>query len=170
LDIADVTGVDWVEGMIAAHQERVRLQDLNSRLHYACVDITQKSMETGAYDVVIEKALIDSLISHPEAKELLPKALKNISQSMKEGGYFVCVSSAVGIDRVALFDRKDCNWKTLHLSELAADKDPETKINLIIVRKYTQDELKALAETPAPSAASSESSSSTPSAPTSSSS
>eukprot|EP01122_Echinamoeba_exundans_P017064 TRINITY_DN8864_c0_g1_i2.p1 TRINITY_DN8864_c0_g1~~TRINITY_DN8864_c0_g1_i2.p1 ORF type:complete len:476 (+),score=113.90 TRINITY_DN8864_c0_g1_i2:54-1430(+) len=162
LDIADVTGVDWVEGMIAAQQERVRLQDLNSRLHYACVDITQKSLETAAYDLVIEKALIDSLISHPDAKDLLPKALRNISQSMKEGAHFVCVSSAVGIERVALFDRKDCNWKTLHLSELAADKDPETKINLIIVRKYTQDELKALAEqnaTPTTATASSSSSS-----------
>lgn len=155
-----MTAVDWVDAIIDAQQTRAKQRDLDSRIHYLCFDLAEKSLDKAEYDLVFEKAMIDSLISHPEAKTLLPKVLRNISQSLKDGGHFVCVSSAVGIERVALFDRKDCNWKTLHLSELAAQKDPETKINLIIVRKLSPAEVKALEESEAAAAASAASSSS----------
>lgn len=144
LDVAEVTAVDWVESIVEAQKQRAKWRDLDSKIHNMCFDLSEKQLEAGAYDLVVEKAMLDSIISHPDAKDLLPKILRNFSQCLRDGGHFVCVSSAIGIDRVALFDRKDCQWKTLHLSEICSDKDQEVKINLIIVRKLSKQEWDAL--------------------------
>lgn len=143
LNIEMVTSIDFVPEIADAQNDLTSLRNLQNKLKFECVDVLDLPYTDNHFDLVIEKGCIDSVMATKNASVNFDKACKNISRVLRPGGFFVVISCALSIDRLTPFKNvSDYRWKVTYLSELPSDTNPDVKINVILIKKLTEEEVK----------------------------
>ena len=102
-----ITNIDFSEVCINQMQERYSDYD---GMKYYCMNICNLSFDNAAFDVVIDKGTLDSVLCGDGATEGIHKALKEVSRIMNYNGVFVCISYGVPEYRLPYFENSDERW------------------------------------------------------------
>ena len=157
-NVEKVTSIDFVESVVRAQQDRVKDTRFNSKLEFRTMDVLHmESLPEAAFDLVVDKGTLDSLLTTSTAKTDFDEACKQISRVLKPGGWLVIVSCAIGYAQIRPLQNLSLfKWKVAHVSEMPADVNQDTKINMLLINRLTDSELqKAIEESKRSSKASS---------------
>lgn len=153
-----VVSIDFVESVVKAQEERVKNTKFEKKCEFKTMDVLKMDeLPESSFDLIVDKGTLDSLLTTSTAATDFADACKQISRLMKPNGWFVMVSCAIGYDQIKPLQNLNLfKWKVVHVSEMPADGNQETKINMLMVQRLSDADLQAaIEESKAKSAASS---------------
>ncbi|KAL0221078.1 hypothetical protein RCL1_000932 [Eukaryota sp. TZLM3-RCL] len=103
-----VTSIDFSEVVISLLQDKWADRD---SLDFLCMDVRNLDFPPNLFDVVIDKALLDTLMTGPEAFLNSRKMLREVFRVLKQGGIYFCISHAPPEARRNIFS-SETMWKT----------------------------------------------------------
>ncbi|XP_076000712.1 EEF1A lysine methyltransferase 4 [Genypterus blacodes] len=89
------------------------------------MDMRQLAFPDGSFDVVLEKATLDSMLVEekcpwtvsPQTAGIIHRALKEISRVLKHGGRFLSITFAQPFFRKRLYAHSEYNWSIQHFTQ-----------------------------------------------------
>lgn len=148
-EIEKVVSIDFVSSVVEAQKGRVKNTHFEKKLEFRTMDVLHmEELEEASFDLVIDKGTIDSLLTTTTAATDFGDACKQISRVLKPGGWLVMVSCAIGYAQIKPLQNLTLfKWKVTNVSEMPADANQDTKINMLLINRLTDAELqKALEE------------------------
>lgn len=144
VNIDTIYSIDFIESVIRAQQERANEKKLDSQLKYIHMDVlTMNDFPDAEFDLIIDKGTMDSVLMTATAPVDFGTACKQISRVLKPGGWFVLISCAIGFNQVKpLQNLTEFKWRVTQVIEMPSDSNPDTKINVVLIQKFSDSELK----------------------------
>ncbi|XP_049851492.1 uncharacterized protein LOC126326078 isoform X2 [Schistocerca gregaria] len=140
--IERIVSIDFVESLIRAREGRVH----DPRLEYRCMSVLElgQGFEEGYFDLVVDKGCLDSLLTSSSVVDDLLMACREVSRVMKPGAYFVLVSCAIQYEyALSLQNILELDWAVKCVYDMPADTNEETKIHVIVIRKFGSESERA---------------------------
>ena len=98
--------IDNCPGVV--EQQKVREPDMVWDLG----DVREMEYETGRFDVVFDKGLLDNLQCYLEAEEVCAAGLKDMYRVLKPGGKFLLLSCHSPEELGGIMENSGCDWIT----------------------------------------------------------
>lgn len=78
---------------------------IKHKLHYEVDDVLNMKWDSGAFDVIIEKGLLDSILCKKDVDQDVSKMMSQIYKVLNQNGVFICVSHGDPKKREMYFDK-----------------------------------------------------------------
>eukprot|EP00002_Diphylleia_rotans_P026108 TRINITY_DN5195_c0_g1_i1.p1 TRINITY_DN5195_c0_g1~~TRINITY_DN5195_c0_g1_i1.p1 ORF type:complete len:203 (-),score=47.31 TRINITY_DN5195_c0_g1_i1:36-644(-) len=104
----DISGV-VVKAMTEKYADR-------GGMTYAIMNVMSLHFSDGKFDVVLDKATLDSLLCGDNSTVNADKTLSEIARVLKPGGFFICISHAKPESRLLFLEKPKYNWTVSHMT------------------------------------------------------
>lgn len=104
-----ITNIDTSKVVVEQMSEKYR--DRGQDFKYVQMDMRQMDFENGAFDVVIDKATIDSLLCGESSTKNAEMALKEIHRVLSNDGVFILISYGQPEHRNMFLKRAEYTWE-----------------------------------------------------------
>ena len=114
--IKNVINIDFSENAVKLLEEHFMEQQIESK----CIKMNvldMKDFEDGEFNLVFDKALLDSILCGEEALETVKIMLKEIYRVLAEEGYYIIVSNSDESYRRDLFDLNLWEYKFMEIAK-----------------------------------------------------
>merc|ERR1712166_42321 len=138
-NIKDITNIDISDTCIVDMKKRcVAMEDM--RWH--TMDVLKLPFNEGAFEAVIDKGTMDSILCGEGSTKNVAVMCKHISRVLKPGGAYIVVSYGQPDYRMNYFDKPEYNWTVLPVQNVnkpcvsaVADPDPANVHYVYVMQK-----------------------------------
>jgi len=138
-DIKDVTNIDFSENAIKIMNDYFQEQQV--RMNYKKMNVLDMP-EFGdkTFDVVFDKALLDTILCGENALIVVEKMMKEIYRVLKDDGNYIIISNSDEDRRKLLFDEEMWEYTVMEIEKpskvvVIDDKDPKNFHYIYVLRK-----------------------------------
>lgn len=132
----NIVNIDISE--IVINQMRSRYREME-RMEWTRMDVTKMELAENSFDLVIDKATIDSLLCGSNSFHNVYQMNKNISRVMKKGARYVCITYGQPDTRIDHFRRKKLHFevehKTVDKPVFSSDASPTSNYHVYLMTK-----------------------------------
>ena len=145
-DIKNVTNIDFSENAIRIMEDRYKEQKVE--MIYKKMDVTNmEEFESNTFNVVFDKALLDTVLCGENALVTVEKMLNEIHRVLVNGGYYIIISNGNEDIRKNLFKSDMWGYKKLEIEKpskvvVLDEKDPKNYHFIYILNKIVKEEEK----------------------------
>ena len=145
-DIKNVTNIDFSENAIRIMEDRYKEQQVEMK--YKKMDVTNmEEFEDNSFNVVFDKALLDTVLCGENALVTVEKMLNEIYRVLVNGGYYIIISNGNEDTRKNLFKDDMWGYKKLEIEKpskvvVLDEKDPKNYHFIYILNKIAKEEEK----------------------------
>ena len=138
-DIKDVTNIDFSENAIKIMVEYYQEQQVE--MNYKKMNVCQMpDFANKTFDVVFDKALLDTMLCGENALVNVEKMMKEIYRVLKDEGYYIIISNANEDSRKLLFDENMWEYSIMEIEKpskvlVIEDKDPKNFHYIYVLKK-----------------------------------
>ena len=153
--IKNVINIDFSESAVRLLEEHFQEQQIESK----CIKMNvldMREFQDGEFNLVFDKALLDSILCGEEALETVKIMLKEIYRVLADEGYYIIVSNSGESTRKELFDLNLWEYKFVEIGKPTKfividekDKDPKNFHYIYILKKKVKEKPKEIITTPA---------------------
>ena len=153
--IKNVINIDFSESAVRLLEEHFQEQQIESK----CIKMNvldMREFQDGEFNLVFDKALLDSILCGEEALETVKIMLKEIYRVLADEGYYIIVSNSGESTRKELFDLNLWEYKFVEIGKPTKfividekDKDPKNFHYIYILKKKFKEKPKEIITTPA---------------------
>ena len=144
--IKNVTNIDFSESAVRLLEEHFEEQQIQSKCLKMNV-LDMKDFQEGEFNLVFDKALLDSILCGEDALETVKTMLKEIYRVVADEGYYIIVSNSDERTRKDLFDLNLWEYKFMEIGKPTKfividekDKDPKNYHYIYILKKKIDEE------------------------------
>ena len=144
--IKNVINIDYSESAIRLLEEHFEEQQVVSKCIKMDV-LDMKDFPEGEFNIVFDKALLDSILCGENALDTVKIMLKEIYRVLVDEGYYIIVSNSDESTRKELFDDKMWEYKYMEIAKPSKmivldekDKDPKNFHYIYILKKKIDEE------------------------------
>ena len=143
-EIRNVTNIDFSENAIKIMEDRYKEQKVEMK--YKKMNVTNMEEFTNeSFNVVFDKALLDSVICGENAHPIVDKMINEIYRVMVNGGYYIIISNGNEETRKNLFNPEMWEYKMLEIEKpskvvVLDEKDPKNYHYIYILTKKVKEE------------------------------
>ena len=145
-EIRNVTNIDFSENAIKIMEDRYKEQKVEMK--YKKMNVTNMEEFTNeSFNVVFDKALLDSVICGENALPIVDKMINEIYRVLVNGGYYIVISNGNEDTRKHLFNNDMWDYKMLEIEKpskvvVLDEKDPKNYHYIYILTKIVKEEEK----------------------------
>ena len=142
-EIRNVTNIDFSENAIKIMEDRYKEQKVEMK--YKKMNVTNMEEFTNeSFNVVFDKALLDSVICGENALPIVDKMINEIYRVMVNGGYYIIISNGNEETRKNLFNPEMWEYKMLEIEKpskvvVLDEKDPKNYHYIYILTKIGKE-------------------------------
>ena len=154
--IKNVVNIDFSESAIRLLEDHF----LDQRVESKCIKMNvldMKDFQDGEFNLVFDKALLDSILCGENALETVKIMLKEIYRVLAEEGYYIIVSNSDESYRKELFDLNLWEYKYMEIPKLTKfividekEKDPKNYHFIYVLKKKAKKKPKEVIAPPPP--------------------
>ena len=143
-EIRNVTNIDFSENAIKIMEDRYKEQKVEMK--YKKMNVTNMEEFTNeSFNVVFDKALLDSVICGENALPIVDKMINEIYRVMVNGGFYIIISNGNEETRKNLFNPEMWEYKMLEIEKpskvvVLDEKDPKNYHYIYILTKKVKEE------------------------------
>ena len=143
-EIRNVTNIDFSENAIKIMEDRYKEQKVEMK--YKKMNVTNMEEFTNeSFNVVFDKALLDSVICGENALPIVDKMINEIYRVMVNGGFYIIISNGNEETRKNLFNPEMWEYKMLEIEKpskvvVLDEKDPKNYNYIYILTKKVKEE------------------------------
>ena len=144
--IKNVVNIDYSEAAIHLLEEHFEEQQVESKCIKMDV-LDMKDFKEGEFNLVFDKALLDSVLCGENALDTVKIMIKEIYRVLQDEGYYIIVSNSDESTRKELFDEKMWEYKYCEIGKPTKiividekDKDPKNYHYIYILKKKIDEE------------------------------
>ncbi|GMH89971.1 hypothetical protein TrVE_jg7054 [Triparma verrucosa] len=104
----DIVNVD-LSGVVI-QQMIDKTQSLNG-LSWQVMDARYMELDDESFDAVLDKGMIDTLLSGDNSVESANKFCSHVARILKPGGIYMCLSSGIPNERMTMLSNQDYSWE-----------------------------------------------------------
>ena len=148
--IKNVINIDFSENAVRLLEEHFEEQQIESK----CIKMNvldMKDFQDGEFNVVFDKALLDSILCGEDALETVKIMLKEIYRVLGDEGYYIIVSNSDESTRKELFDLDLWEYKYMVIDKPTKlividekEKDPKNYHYIYILKKKVKEKPKEI--------------------------
>ena len=148
--IKNVTNIDFSESAVRLLEEHFEEQQIESK----CIKMNvldMKDFQEGQFNLVFDKALLDSILCGEDALETVKTMLKEIYRVLADEGYYIIVSNSDESTRKDLFDLNLWEYKFMEIGKPTKfividekEKDPKNYYYIYILKKKAKEKPKVV--------------------------
>ncbi len=145
-EIRNITNIDFSENAIKIMEDRYKEQKVEMK--YIKMNVTNmKEFTNGSFNVVFDKALLDSVLCGENALPIVDKMINEIYRVLVNGGYYIVISNGNEDTRKHLFNNDMWDYKMLEIEKpskvvVLDEKDPKNYHYIYILTKIVKEEEK----------------------------
>ena len=145
-EIRNVTNIDFSENAIKIMEDRYKEQKVEMK--YKKMNATNmEEFTNGSFNVVFDKALLDSVLCGENALPIVDKMINEIYRVLVNGGYYIVISNGNEDTRKHLFNNDMWDYKMLEIEKpskvvVLDEKDPKNYHYIYILTKIVKEEEK----------------------------
>ena len=146
--IKNVTNIDFSESAVRLLEEHFEEQQIQSKCLKMNV-LDMKDFQEGEFNLVFDKALLDSILCGEDALETVKTMLKEIYRVVADEGYYIIVSNSDERTRKDLFDLNLWEYKFMEIGKPTKfividekDKDPKNFHYIYVLKKKAREKPK----------------------------
>ena len=138
-DIKDVTNIDFSENAIKIMVEYYQEQQVE--MNYKKMNVCEMNeFKDKTFDVVFDKALLDTILCGENALLVVEKMMKEIYRVLKDEGYYIIISNASEDGRKLMFDTNLWEYSVMEIEKpskvlVIEDKDPKNFHYIYVLKK-----------------------------------
>ena len=138
-DIKDVTNIDFSENAIKIMVEYYQEQQVE--MNYKKMNVCEMpEFANKSFDVVFDKALLDTMLCGENALVTVEKMMKEIYRVLTDEGYYIIVSNTNEDGRKLLFDENMWEYTVMEIEKpskvlVIEDKDPKNFHYIYVLKK-----------------------------------
>ena len=142
-EITNVTNIDFSENAIKIMEDRYKEQKVEMK--YKKMNATNmEEFTNGSFNVVLDKALLDSVLCGENALPIVDKMINEIYRVMVNGGYYIVISNGNEETRKNLFNPEMWEYKMLEIEKpskvvVLDEKDPKNYHYIYILTKIGKE-------------------------------
>ena len=142
-EIRNVTNIDFSENAIRIMEDRYKEQKVEMK--YKKMNATNmEEFTNGSFNVVLDKALLDSVLCGENALPIVDKMINEIYRVMVNGGYYIVISNGNEETRKNLFNPEMWEYKMLEIEKpskvvVLDEKDPKNYHYIYILTKIGKE-------------------------------
>ena len=146
--IKNVINIDFSESAVRLLEEHFEEQQIESK----CIKMNvldMKDFQEGQFNLVFDKALLDSILCGEDALETVKTMLKEIYRVLADEGYYIIVSNSNESTRKDLFDLNLWEYKFMEIGKPTKfividekEKDPKNYHYIYILKKKAKEKPK----------------------------
>ena len=146
--IKNVINIDFSESAVRLLEEHFEEQQIESK----CIKMNvldMKDFQEGQFNLVFDKALLDSILCGEDALETVKTMLKEIYRVLADEGYYIIVSNSDESTRKDLFDLNLWEYKFMEIGKPTKfividekEKDPKNYHYIYILKKKAKEKPK----------------------------
>ena len=146
--IKNVVNIDFSESAVRLLEEHFEEQQIESK----CIKMNvldMKDFQEGQFNLVFDKALLDSILCGEDALETVKTMLKEIYRVLVDEGYYIIVSNSDESTRKELFDLNLWEYKFMEIGKPTKfividekEKDPKNYHYIYILKKKAKEKPK----------------------------
>ena len=146
--IKNVINIDFSENAVRLLEEHFEEQQIESK----CIKMNvldMKDFQEGQFNLVFDKALLDSILCGEDALETVKTMLKEIYRVLADEGYYIIVSNSDESTRKDLFDLNLWEYKFMEIGKPTKfividekEKDPKNYHYIYILKKKAKEKPK----------------------------
>ena len=146
--IKNVTNIDFSESAVRLLEEHFEEQQIESK----CIKMNvldMKDFQEGQFNLVFDKALLDSILCGEDALETVKTMLKEIYRVLADEGYYIIISNSDESTRKDLFDLNLWEYKFMEIGKPTKfivinekEKDPKNYHYIYILKKKIKEKPK----------------------------
>ena len=142
-EIRNVTNIDFSEKAIKIMEDRYKEQKVEMK--YKKMNATNmEEFTNGSFNVVLDKALLDSVLCGENALPIVDKMINEIYRVMVNGGYYIVISNGNEETRKNLFNPEMWEYKMLEIEKpskvvVLDEKDPKNYHYIYILTKIGKE-------------------------------
>ena len=146
--IKNVTNIDFSESAVRLLEEHFEEQQIESK----CIKMNvldMKDFQEGQFNLVFDKALLDSILCGEDALETVKSMLKEIYRVLADEGYYIIISNSDESTRKDLFDLNLWEYKFMEIGKPTKfividekEKDPKNYHYIYILKKKAKEKPK----------------------------
>ena len=142
-EIRNVTNIDFSENVIKIMEDRYKEQKVEMK--YKKMNATNmEEFTNGSFNVVLDKALLDSVLCGENALPIVDKMINEIYRVMVNGGYYIVISNGNEETRKNLFNPEMWEYKMLEIEKpskvvVLDEKDPKNYHYIYILTKIGKE-------------------------------
>ena len=143
-EIKNVTNIDFSENAIKIMEDRYKEQKVEMK--YKKMNVTNMEEFTNeSFNVVFDKALLDSVLCGENALPLVEKMINEIHRVLVNGGYYIVVSNGNEDTRKHLFNPEMWEYKMIEIEKpskvvVLDEKDPKNYHYIYILTKIAKED------------------------------
>ena len=143
-EIRNVTNIDFSENAIKIMEDRYKEQKVEMK--YKKMNATNmEEFTNGSFNVVLDKALLDSVLCGENALPIVDKMINEIYRVMVNGGYYIVISNGNEETRKNLFNPEMWEYKMIEIEKpskvvVLDDKDPKNYHYIYILTKIAKED------------------------------
>ena len=148
--IKNVTNIDFSESAVRLLEEHFEEQQIQSKCLKMNV-LDMKDFQEGEFNLVFDKALLDSILCGEDALETVKTMLKEIYRVVADEGYYIIVSNSDERTRKDLFDLNLWEYKFMEIGKPTKfividekDKDPKNFHYIYVLKKKAREKPKEI--------------------------
>ena len=152
--IKNVVNIDFSESAVKLLEEHFMEQQIASKCLKMNV-LDMKDFEDGEFNLVFDKALLDSILCGEEALETVKIMLKEIYRVLAEEGYYIIVSNSDESTRKDLFDLNLWEYKFMEIAKPTKfividekEKNPQNYHYIYVLKKKVKEKPKEVIVAP----------------------
>ena len=152
--IKNVVNIDFSESAVKLLEEHFMEQQIESKCLKMNV-LDMKDFEDGEFNLVFDKALLDSILCGEEALETVKIMLKEIYRVLAEEGYYIIVSNSDESTRKDLFDLNLWEYKFMEIAKPTKfividekEKNPQNYHYIYVLKKKVKEKPKEVIVAP----------------------
>ena len=148
--IKNVTNIDFSESAVRLLEEHFEEQQIQSK----CIKMNvldMKDFQEGEFNLVFDKALLDSILCGEDGLETVKTMLKEIYRVVADEGYYIIVSNSDERTRKELFDLNLWEYKFMEIGKPTKfiiidekDKDPKNFHYIYVLKKKAREKPKEI--------------------------
>ena len=146
--IKDVINVDYSEQAIKIMEERYQNEESANLIVHKKMDARDmKEFKNETFDIVFDKALLDSMLCGENALPEVDKMINEVYRVLKDGGTYIIISNSAEDYRKNLFDKKKWEYKVMEIEKRIKvvvldeekDKDPKNYHYIYVLKKLKEE-------------------------------
>ena len=144
-DIKEVTNIDFSENAIKIMVEHYQEQQVE--MNYKTMNVCEmKEFADKSFNVVFDKALLDSMLCGENALLVVEKMMKEIYRVLADDGFYIIISNANEDSRKLLFDENMWEYKVMEIEKPSKvlmiddnDKNPKNFHYIYVLNKKIEE-------------------------------
>ena len=143
-EIKNVTNIDFSENAIKIMEDRYKEQKVEMK-YKKMNAMNMEEFNNGMFNIVFDKALLDSVLCGENALPLVEKMINEIHRVLVNGGYYIVVSNGNEDTRKHLFNPEMWEYKMIEIEKpskvvVLDDKDPKNYHYIYILTKIAKED------------------------------